>query len=72
MDDRPSNRQPEMAEELAEATIHSGVISPVFGDIAAKMQLAVKLEVERLFSIGASVIVYRGNGIEELHSLPDE
>jgi hypothetical protein len=72
MDALPSDRQSEMADELADATIHSGVISPVFGDIAAKMQLAIKDEVQRLFSIGAPVIVNRGNGIEQLYSLPDE
>jgi hypothetical protein len=36
------------------------------------MQLAAKREVQRLLSIGAPIIVDRGNGIEELHSLPED
>jgi hypothetical protein len=72
MDDPSSNRQSELADELADATIHSGVISPVFGDIAAKMQLAINDEIQRLWSIGATAIVNRGNGIEQLYSLTNE
>jgi hypothetical protein len=60
------------ADELKHATQHSSRISPVFGDIAAKMQLAAKREIQRLLSIEAPIIVDRGNGIEELHSLPDD
>lgn len=44
----------------------------MFGDNAAKMQLAIKDEVQRLLAIGAPIIVNRGNGVEELYSLPDE
>jgi hypothetical protein len=63
-------RQPFTDEELAAATQHSSRISPVFGDIAAKMQLAAKREIERLLSIGAPIIINRGNGIEEWHTWP--
>ncbi len=70
MDVPPWTRQPFTDEELAEATQHSSHISPVFGDIAAKMQLAAKREIERLLSIGAPIIISRGNGIEEWHSWP--
>jgi hypothetical protein len=45
-------------------------ISPVFGDIAAKVKLAGKLEVERLMRLGLPVVVDRGNGIEELTTRP--
>jgi hypothetical protein len=41
-------------------------ISPVFGDIAAKIKLAAKLEVERRLRLGLPVVVDRGNGIEDL------
>jgi hypothetical protein len=64
------NRQPFTDEELAAATQHFSRISPVFGDIAAKMQLAAKREIERLLSIGAPIIINRGNGIEEWHTWP--
>ena len=70
MDVTPSNHRPFTDEELAAATQHSSRISPVFGDIAAKMQLAAKREIERLLSIGAPIIINRGNGIEEWHSRP--
>jgi hypothetical protein len=70
MDVAPSNRQPFTEEELAAATQHSTRISPVFGDIAAKMQLAAKQEWQRLLSTGAPIIVDRGNGIEEWHTWP--
>jgi hypothetical protein len=45
-------------------------VSPVFGDIAAKMALAAETEIERLLNLGAPVIVDRGNGIEELNTWP--
>jgi len=41
-------------------------VSPVFGDIVAKMTVAVSLEVERRLGLGLPVVVDRGNGIEEL------
>lgn len=41
-------------------------LSPVFGDIVAKMTVAVSLEVERRLGLGLPVVVARGNGIEEL------
>ena len=44
----------------------------MFGDIAAKMELAGKREVQRLLAMGAPTIVDRGNGVEELYSLPDD
>jgi hypothetical protein len=41
-------------------------VSPVFGDIVAKMTVGVKLEVERRLRLGLPVVVDRGNGIEDL------
>ena len=41
-------------------------VSPVFGDIVAKMTVAVSLEVERRLGLGLPGVVDRGNGIEEL------
>jgi hypothetical protein len=41
-------------------------ISPVFGDITAKVKLAAELEIERLLRLGLPVVVDRGNGIEDL------
>jgi hypothetical protein len=41
-------------------------VSPVFGDIVAKMTVAVNLEVERRLRLGLPVVVDRGNGIEDL------
>jgi hypothetical protein len=66
----PSNHQPFTEEELAQATQHSSRISPVFGDIAAKMELSAKREIQRLLSIGAPIIIDRGNGIEEWYTWP--
>ena len=66
----PSDRRAFTEDELKEATQHSSRISPVFGDIAAKMELAAKREIERLLSIGAPIIISRGNGIEEWYSWP--
>jgi len=60
-----------MTNELNETTFHSGLISPVFGDIAAKMKIAIDQEVQRLLAMGVPIIVDRGNGIEVLYSLPD-
>jgi hypothetical protein len=56
------------ADELKDATMHSSQISPVFGDIAAKMEMAAKREIQRLRSLGMPIIVDRGNGVEEWHS----
>jgi hypothetical protein len=72
VDPEPSNRQTFTDDELKEATLHSSQISPMFGDIAAKMELAGKREVQRLVAMGAPIIVDRGNGVEELYSLPDD
>jgi hypothetical protein len=72
VDPEPSNRQTFTDDELKEATLHSSQISPMFGDIAAKMELAGKREVQRLVAMGAPIIVDRGNGVEELCSLPDD
>ena len=70
MDPEPSNRQTFTDDELKEATLHSSQISPVFGDIAAKMELAAKREIQRLLSIGAPIIIDRGNGIEAWYTWP--
>jgi hypothetical protein len=59
-------------KELAEATKSPHFISPVFGDIAAKMTLAIDQEVQRLLSMGLPIFVDRGNGIEVLYSLPED
>ena len=57
-----------MAETVATSEVVTDPewISPVFGDIAAKIKLAAKLEVERRLRLGLPVVVDRGNGIEEL------
>jgi hypothetical protein len=47
-------------------------ISPVFGDILAKVKLAGEQEIERLLRLGLPVVVDRGNGIEELTALPSQ
>jgi hypothetical protein len=52
------------------AAAHSGVVSPVFGDIAAKMSLAVDQEVERLLGLGVPLVIDRGNGVEILTARP--
>ena len=49
-----------------EAAAEADWVSPVFGDIAAKIKLAAKLEIERRLELGLPVVVERGNGIEEL------
>jgi hypothetical protein len=59
-----------MADESEDVTQHSSHISPVFGDIVAKMQLAARREVQRLIALGAPIIIDRGNGIEKWYSLP--
>jgi hypothetical protein len=66
----PSIHPPFTEDELAQATQHSSRISPVFGDIAAKMQLSAKREIQRLLSIGAPIIINRGHGIEEWYTWP--
>ena len=45
-------------------------ISPVFGDIVAKMTQAADSEIDRLLSLGIPVVVDRGHGIEELTTRP--
>jgi hypothetical protein len=59
------------AEAAGGSTDPSGFISPVFGDIAAKMKLAIDQEVQRLLAMGIPIVVDRGDGIEELYSLPE-
>jgi hypothetical protein len=61
-----------IANEPWEDTQGPGFFSPVFGDIAAKMKLAIDEEVQRLLALGLPVWVDRGNGVEALYSLPDE
>ena len=46
-------------------------MSPVFGDIVAKIQLAGDLEIERLLRLGVPVVVDRGNGVERLTVRPN-
>jgi hypothetical protein len=70
MDVAPLNRRPFTEEEISGATQHCSRISPVFGDIAAQMQLTAKLEWHRLLSIGAPIIIDRGHGIEEWYTWP--
>jgi hypothetical protein len=52
MNGDPERTAPEalvvMSDETTGATQHSAQISPVFGDIAAKMELAAKKEIQRL------------------------
>jgi hypothetical protein len=49
-----------------EAAAAAEWVSPVFGDIAAKIKLAANLEIKRRLELGLPVVVERGNGIEEL------
>ena len=56
--------------QAAKGLDESEWISPVFGDIIAKMTLAADLEVERLLGLGLPIIVDRGNGVEELSARP--
>lgn len=42
------------------------LVSPVFGDIPAKVAVAARREVERRLRLGLQVIVDRGDGIEDL------
>ena len=59
-------------EAAASDTGDSGFISPVFRNIAAKMKLAIDQEVQRLLAMGIPIVVDRGNGVEELYSLPED
>lgn len=45
-------------------------VSPVFGDIVAKIKLAADHEIEHRLRLGLPVVVDRGNGIEELTARP--
>jgi hypothetical protein len=36
------------------------------------MKLAIDQEVQRLVAMGIPIVVDRGNGIEELYSLPED
>ncbi len=47
-------------------------VSPVFGDVVAKFQAAVKKEVERRLKLGLPVVVDRGHGVEELTADDEE
>jgi hypothetical protein len=58
----PMTRTADSDEAAAEAVW----VSPVFGDIAAKIKLAANLEIKRRLELGLPVVVERGNGIEEL------
>jgi hypothetical protein len=49
-------------------TLDPALVSPVFGDLAAKVAVAAKREVERRLRLGLPVIVDRGNGIEDLNA----
>ena len=53
--------------DTGEAVSEADWVSPVFGDIVAKMILAVDLEVERRLRSGLPVVVERGNGIEQIN-----
>jgi hypothetical protein len=48
------------------ATVDHGWISPVFGDIVAKMESAADQEIARRLALGLPVVVDRGHGVEEL------
>jgi hypothetical protein len=50
-----------------EAT-HPALVSPVFGDIPAKIAAAAKHEVEHRLRLGLPVYVDRGNGVEDLNA----
>jgi hypothetical protein len=56
-----------MAKTADETVTEAEWVSPVFGDIVAKMILAVDLEVERRLRSGLPVVVERGNGIEQIN-----
>lgn len=60
----------QMAKTVDETVTEAEWISPVFGDIVAKVKLAGEQEIERLLRLGLPVVVDRGNGIEELTSWP--
>lgn len=47
-------------------------VSPVFGDVVAKFQAAVRTEVERRLQLGLPVVVDRGHGVEELTADAEE
>jgi hypothetical protein len=47
---------------------HSALVSPVFGDIPAKVTKALRREVERRRLLGLPVYVDRGNGVEDLNA----
>ena len=47
-------------------------VSPVFGDVAAKFQAAVRKEIERRLRLGLPVVVDRGHGVEELTADDEE
>lgn len=52
-------------------TAPRGWMSPVFGDIVAKIKFAADQEIERRLRLGLPVVVDRGNGVEELTAWPD-
>ncbi len=56
---------PEVSD-VDESAADARWVSPVFGDIVAKVKLAGEQEVERRLRLGLPVVVDRGNGIEEL------
>lgn len=48
------------------ATVDHGWISPVFGDVVAKVEAAADQEIARRLALGLPVVVDRGHGVEDL------
>ncbi|HVX19912.1 MAG TPA: hypothetical protein VHB02_01040 [Acidimicrobiales bacterium] len=53
-------------KETKRAIVDHGWISPVFGDIVAKMESAADQEIARRLALGLPVVVDRGHGVEDL------
>jgi len=54
------------AVKISDDVLDTALVSPVFGDIAAKVTSAVRQEVERRLRLGLPVSVDRGRGVETL------
>lgn len=54
------------AIDTDQGTLDPALVSPVFGDIPAKVATAAQREVERRLRLGLPVIVDRGDGVEDL------
>ena len=54
--------------DVEDGTERGRWVSPIFGDVVAKMTLAIDEEVARRYRLGLPVIVDRGNGIEDLNA----